>query len=91
MSKEVRTINAHCHGCGSHMPLEAKPATFTNILGVTETHWGKDTAAWICGICRLDKTKLTAARLAAGLPAEPTLSKFDYDNDLDPGLSWEVA
>jgi hypothetical protein len=78
--KEVRTINAHCHGCGNHMPLEAKPATFTNMLGVVETHWGKDTAAWICSICRLDPKKLKAARVAAGLPATPELSKYDDDD-----------
>lgn len=66
-------INTHCHGCNTPMRFEAVPVTLVEMTGKKVTHWGKATAAWICGVCRLDSAKLKAARLAAGLGEEPVL------------------
>lgn len=68
-----RMINTSCHGCKLPMSFEAVPVKIVEMTGKVTEHYGKDSAAWICGTCRLDKDKLKAARLAAGLPASPTM------------------
>ena len=77
-----RMINTHCHGCSEPMQLEAKPVTLTDMNGETKTYYGKASAVWICKTCRVDPYKLRSARLAAGMPASPTMpAGFDADEE----------
>ena len=63
------------------MNFEAIPVVLSDMDGERRTYYGKDSAAWICKTCRQDPTLLKAARLAAGMPASPSLPEgFDADD-----------
>jgi len=79
-------IDANCHGCQTPMSFEAVPVTLTDMSGERHTHYGKNSAAWICSTCRLDPRKLRAARTAAGLPAEANMPA-GYDDDDEQEVS----
>ena len=72
-------INTQCHGCKLPMELEAQPVVLGEMDGTRKTHYGKASSVWICKTCRLDPFKLRAARVAAGMPANPTWEGFDAD------------
>jgi len=65
------------------MQFEAKPVVLVNMDGSVQTHYGKDDSVWICKTCRLEPAKLKAARVAAGMPATPSMpEEFDYDEEV---------
>ncbi len=73
-------INTNCHGCKQPMNFEAIPVSIVDMDGKRRDYYGKDEAVWICKVCRQEPSKLKAARIAASMPAEPTLpSEFDDD------------
>ena len=75
-----RMINTSCHGCQQPMNFEAVPVTLTDMSGKKETHYGKDSSVWICKTCRLEPSKLKAARIAASMPQEPSLpAEYDFE------------
>ena len=76
-------INTSCHGCKSPMSFEAIPVVLSDMDGERRTYWGKDSAAWICKTCRQNPAKLKEARLAAGMPATPSMPAGFDDDELE--------
>jgi len=73
-------INTSCHGCKQPMNIEPAPVTIRELTGELKTYEGKASSIWICKTCRQEPAKLKAARLAAGMPASPTLpASFEAD------------
>lgn len=76
-----KIIRTKCHGCSLPMGFEAVPVKITELTGEVSVFYGKEDAPWICPTCRQEPSKLKAARLAAGLPAEPRVSRFEEDEE----------
>lgn len=78
-----RMINSSCYTCKASIVHEAVPVVLNDMDGGRKTYWGKDDAVRICRTCRQEPAKLKAARLAAGMPAKPTLPEEfdDYEEE----------